>query len=127
MPKKVKSARGATVDFDLMKIKEQISSDPAPLDVKARQDHIDSRMRRRMRNIKKTPLSTTPLQKPTAAPAAPAATKAPVEVDAESPQINETPVEFIDDVEDNIDEDTNTTPTTNSRQKARRKPTTKDE
>ncbi len=55
--KKVRSAKGVLVDFDLLKIKEQIASDPAPLDVKARQDHIDQRLRRRLRKVKKTPIA----------------------------------------------------------------------
>lgn len=60
--KKVRSAKGQMVDFDLLKIKEQIASDPAPLDVKARQDHIDQRLRRRLRKVKKTtPPPTAPV------------------------------------------------------------------
>jgi len=55
--KKVRSAKGEMVDFDLLKIKEQIASEPAPLDVKARQDHIDQRLRRRLRKVKKTPIA----------------------------------------------------------------------
>lgn len=52
--KKVRSAKGVAVDFGLLKIKEQLASEPAPIDVIARQDHIDQRLRRRMRTIKKT-------------------------------------------------------------------------
>lgn len=88
MPKKVKSARGVTVDFDLLRIKEQISAEPAPLDVTARQKHIDSRVRRRLRNTKKSNLPTTPTTK----------SKPVVDVDASSPAVNENSVNFIDDV-----------------------------
>ena len=49
MGKKVRSARGEIVDFDLMKIKEQIASAPTPLEVKARQNFIENRMKRRIK------------------------------------------------------------------------------
>lgn len=49
MGKKVRSAKGVIVDFDLMAIKEQMAAAPAPLDVKKRQDFIDRRMRRRLK------------------------------------------------------------------------------
>lgn len=51
MGKKIRSARGETVDFDLLKIKEQIASAPAPTDVRARQDFIDKRLRRRLKKV----------------------------------------------------------------------------
>jgi len=49
MRRKARSARGVIVDFDLMKIKEQIASMPAPLEVKARQDFIENRLKRRLK------------------------------------------------------------------------------
>lgn len=49
MGKTVRSAKGVMVDFDLMAIKEQMASAPAPLDVRKRQDFIDRRMRRRLK------------------------------------------------------------------------------
>ena len=49
MAKRVRSAKGVVVDFDLIAIKEQMASAPAPLDVKKRQDFIDRRMRRRLK------------------------------------------------------------------------------
>jgi len=49
MGKKVRSAKGAIVDFDLMQIKKQIASSPAPLEVKARQDFIENRLKRRIK------------------------------------------------------------------------------
>jgi len=57
MGKKVKSARGEIIDLDLFRIKEQIASMPAPVDVKQRQDFIERRLRRR---LKKKPVETTP-------------------------------------------------------------------
>ena len=52
MPKRVRSAKGEIVDFDLMKIKEQIEAAPEPTSVQARQDFIDQKMRRRVKKIK---------------------------------------------------------------------------
>ena len=52
--RRVKSAKGKLVDFDLIAIKEQIASGPAPTNVQARQDHIDARMRRRLRSKKRS-------------------------------------------------------------------------
>lgn len=109
---KVRSAKGDVVDFDLIKIKESIASDPAPTDVAARQQHIDQRLRRRMRNVKSTPLSTTPKAKQPA--------KSTVEVDKKGPATDDSDVELIDVIEDTkVDEPTITRGT----QKARRKST----
>ena len=107
--KKIRSARGTVVDFDLMQIKQAIGSQPAPTDVAARQDHIDARLRRRMRNLKKTPISPTRRQTPTQ----------PTKVEAQSPAVNEADVEFIDPVEE-VEETTKAAPKT-TQQKARRK------
>lgn len=49
MGKKVRSSRGVFVDFDLLKIKEQIAAAPATTDVRARQDFIEKKLRRRMK------------------------------------------------------------------------------
>lgn len=54
MPKKVRSAKGQIVDFDLMKIKQQLGDTAEPTNVQARKDFIDAKLRRRMRKIKKT-------------------------------------------------------------------------
>lgn len=51
MGKKIRSARGEQVDFDLLKIKEQISSAAPPQDVKMRQDFIEKRLRRRLKKV----------------------------------------------------------------------------
>lgn len=51
MGKKIRSARGEMVDFDLLKIKEQIASSPPPQDVKLRQDFIERRIRRRLKKV----------------------------------------------------------------------------
>ncbi len=51
MPK-TRSAKGVMVDFDLLKIKRQMSEKPVTIDVKAREAFIDQKLRRRMRKIK---------------------------------------------------------------------------
>ena len=51
MGKKVRSAKGELVDFDLLKIKEQMASAPPPTDVRARQDFIERRLRRRLKKV----------------------------------------------------------------------------
>jgi hypothetical protein len=43
----VKSARGLMLDFDLLKIKEQMETVPMPADVKIRQNVIEKRVSRR--------------------------------------------------------------------------------
>lgn len=47
--KGVLSARGARVDFDLLKIKQQIAAAPKTVNVTAREDFIDSRLKRRLK------------------------------------------------------------------------------
>ncbi len=52
MPKKVRTAKGQIIDFDLLKIKEQMESAPKPDNVKLRQDFIDQKIRRRVKRVK---------------------------------------------------------------------------
>jgi len=52
--KVIRSAKGAVVDFDSLKIKEQLASAPTPLEVKNRQDFIENRLKRRLK--KKLPV-----------------------------------------------------------------------
>ena len=52
MPKKVRSAKGQILDFDLLRIKEQLGDAPTPANVQARQDFIDQKMRRRVKRVK---------------------------------------------------------------------------
>ena len=47
--KGVLSARGTRVDFDLLKIKEQIAAAPKTVNVTAREDFIDNRLKRRLK------------------------------------------------------------------------------
>jgi hypothetical protein len=53
MAKKVRSARGEYIDFDLLKIKEQIASTPKTVDVKAREAFIDKKLSRRIKKVKR--------------------------------------------------------------------------
>ena len=52
MPKRVRTAKGQIIDFDLLKIKEQMVDAPKPTNVQARQDFIDQKMRRRVKRVK---------------------------------------------------------------------------
>ena len=61
MAKKVRSARGEILDFDLLKIKAQISKAPKSIDVKKREDFIDKKLRRRVRKIKKKVTESMPI------------------------------------------------------------------
>jgi hypothetical protein len=51
MGRAVKSARGEKVDFDLLKIKQQIASAPKTTDVKARESFIDQKFKRRLKKL----------------------------------------------------------------------------
>jgi hypothetical protein len=99
MGKKIRSARGEMVDFDLLKIKEQIANQPPPQDVRARQDFIEKRLRRRLKKV--------------APPAPPVKKDVNVEADPKMPATEELSEEtkMIDEV---VEE-----PKTRSRQKAR--------
>lgn len=52
MPKVVRSAKGQPVNFDMLKIKQQIASAPKPATVKAREDFIDQKFKRRLKKLK---------------------------------------------------------------------------
>ncbi len=44
--------RGEILDFDLLKIKEQMAAVPEPQELRAREDFIEKRLRRRVRRAK---------------------------------------------------------------------------
>lgn len=46
MPKKVRTAKGSVIDFDLFKIKQQMGNVPKTVDVKTREDFIERKLRR---------------------------------------------------------------------------------
>ena len=56
---KVRSARGVAVNFDELKIKQQLVATPAPLEVKARQDFVDQRLKRRAKRQAQKALEQT--------------------------------------------------------------------
>lgn len=45
----VRSAKGVAVDFDYLKIKQQLASAPPPVDVRTRQNFIENRLKRRLK------------------------------------------------------------------------------
>lgn len=49
--KKVRSAKGEMVDFDLIRIKAQIASRAPTQDVRARQDFIERKLHRRIKKV----------------------------------------------------------------------------
>ena len=52
MSKRVKSMKGEIVDFDVLKIKQQIAASPAPIEVSERKSFIDNKLQRRIRRAK---------------------------------------------------------------------------
>ena len=50
---KARSAKGQIVDFDLLRIKQQIASAPKTTSVKAREDFIDKKFKRRLKKLKR--------------------------------------------------------------------------
>lgn len=62
------SAKGEEVDFDLLKIKQQIAGAPKSVTVKARESYIDQKFKRRLKRqtdvIKQevAEINTTPLE-----------------------------------------------------------------
>ena len=63
----VKSARGVSVDFDLLKIKEQIANAPKPTVVQAREDFIDRKFSRRVKKLNRQVAETVTAQAQTSA------------------------------------------------------------
>jgi len=102
MPRKVRSAKGEVVDFDLLKIKEQIASAPTPTEVKTRQNFIENRLKRRMKK------KTVPVDK--------------AEVNVE-PKLPEPAADIAATEEMSVEEVTTTEKTTTTKQKARKKKT----
>lgn len=88
MTKLVRTARGEMVDFDLIKIKQQLADSPAPTEVKARENFVEKRLKRKLRN--KTVPSITKL--------------ATIEVDVEPVVPEALEVEKLDDL-DNLEDE----------------------
>lgn len=64
MAKRVRSAKGEIIDFDLLKIKEQIAAAPETLEVRTRQDFIERKLRRRMKVAPKLNMPPKEIQSP---------------------------------------------------------------
>lgn len=62
MGRKYRSAKGELVDFDLLKMKQSLAGKPSVPAVKAREDFVDGRLRRRPRKKIIPPLPTTLLE-----------------------------------------------------------------
>ena len=60
MPKTTRSAKGETVNFDLLKIKSQIAAAPKTKEVKKREDFIHKKLRRRVKKINRK-IETAPV------------------------------------------------------------------
>lgn len=58
MSKEVKSARGALVNFDLLKIKQQMATATKPTVVQARENFVDAKLKRRVRRLQTTANAT---------------------------------------------------------------------
>lgn len=87
MAVKGKSARGVVVDFDLLKIKEQMAAAPASIDVQKRQDFVEGRRRRARKKVPQELLDNiTP----------------PVEVEKELPAVETEAAAMIDEVVEEV-------------------------
>lgn len=62
MTKIVRTARGDMVDFDLIKIKQQLADVPAPTEVAARENFVEKRLKRKLKT--KTVPSVKPVEDP---------------------------------------------------------------
>ena len=88
--KGARSARGEIVDFDLLRIKENLATAPKGSTVKAREDFIDNKFKRRLRRL--TEASAV-------APAVTAPASAPVVVEAATvEEYDETPEDVVEEV-----------------------------
>ena len=69
MGQRKRSMRGEMVDFDLLKIKEQMKTAPKPVEVKAREDFIEKKLRRRVKRVVRPPAQVEKVESATEAPA----------------------------------------------------------
>ncbi len=61
MSRKVRSARGDIVDFDMLAIKQQLASIPAPTGVTQRRKFIDDKDGLRQKTVKQQPVEVSAL------------------------------------------------------------------
>lgn len=107
MAVKGRSAKGVVVDFDLLRIKEQMSATPTSVDVRKRQDFIENRLRRRAR--KKVPAELL----------AAANEKVRIEVEKTMPAVEDEPAEMFE--EESAVEPQKVTPKTKQRARPKSK------
>jgi len=114
MPNKVKTARGQTLDFDILKIKEQIATAPQELHVRKRKDFIEQRMRRKIKSVAKENEEVVKQE----------VVKQEMEVSPELPTTEKTKVETT--IEELIEVEESTPPPSKpiSKQRAKRRTTT---
>lgn len=93
MTKGVRSARGTMVNFDLLKIKQQIASAPKTTEVKARENFIDAKFKRRLKKAQQAATAAVEAAKhaaiefpETVVQAAPQEAETDVEADTDTPQ-----------------------------------------
>jgi hypothetical protein len=58
MSRKVRSARGEVVDFDMLAIKQQLASIPAPVGVSQRRKFVDDKDGFKVKTVKQQPESS---------------------------------------------------------------------
>jgi hypothetical protein len=87
MAKIARSAKGLKVDFDVLRIKEQIASAPKSTTVQAREDFIDKKFKRRLKRLTKEIIEQSKNPKPDVPVEAPvvAAEKQPVKKKLKTP------------------------------------------
>lgn len=92
MARGVRSARGEIVDFDLLRIKENLGQAPKASTVKAREDFIDQKFKRRLRRMTET------VAQATTAPQAGTAQPQPAQQVAVQTPVVEEPVVEVEDI-----------------------------
>ena len=110
MSKRVQSIKGETVDFDLFKIKEQISKNPKSSEVLMRENYIDVKRRRTSRKNVSQLLADQEKRKKVASDA--------VEAQNEEETVNAEKVEAVT-TEEKVEKET---PTKTKKRPVRKKP-----
>ena len=88
MARKTKSALGEEVDFDLIDIKSQIAAAPKTVEVTAREDYVDKKLRRQVYKTAaavKQKLQAAKAEEPAAEPTPAPVVEEPVAVEEAAP------------------------------------------
>lgn len=83
--KGVRSARGTMVNFDLLKIKQQLALAPKTTEVKARENFIDAKFKRRLKKAQQVATAAVEAARQTNTQFPETVVQAPAQVDAEEP------------------------------------------